>query len=233
MAIKDEIKGLLRESFPEMLVSAKACIDYRKTDPFWKGNATNGCLGYPAAITLFCVVDAIGSYYIDNDAIEIVINNERTKIEKSDEHFKILNSKYYGQNLSGDLIKAIYEYRCHLVHNLAMPGQHILNIGNENDEVFDLKGKEKGGHFPFINLLPFYRISEMAVNMFLKDLDSISYESYRIKTISAKDAKLKPLVAALPQPSSGIINFPVDSTLSGSTSTLRFVTDDEIKGTNQ
>ena len=98
-----------------------------------------------------------------------------------------------------------------------------------DEPAFALKKREDGRWFPFVNLLPFYYIVEKAVDMFLSDLDSIPYESYWIKTIAEKDAKLKVTEGDLLPPSSGIINLPTDilshlSTVpSGNTSTLQFV----------
>ena len=212
MAMKDNIKEMLKESFPEMLFAAKACIDFRKTDKVWEPNDGNGCLGYPSSIILFCIVDAIGSYCRDNDSLEIMIGTSKEKIKNSEEHFYILNSKYYNQNLSLEHIKTIYgEYRSHLVHNLAMPGQHILNIGNESDKVFDLKSKKQGGKFPFINLKPFYLVSEKAVCMFLSDLDSIPYEeNYWIKKIQKKDVEIKSVYNELFLVTSGTTTLPTE-----------------------
>ncbi len=191
MAIKKYIADQLKESFPEMLFAAKQNINYIKQYPIWSSDEAGGCLGYPAAVLLFCIVDAIGSYLKNNTSLDIVINKKSEIIDGTDNHFRVLNSKYFSQNLSGEHICNIYQYRNNLVHNLAMPEQYILQVGKENEPAFPFQSRKKGGRFPFVNLLPFYMITEKAVNLFLDDLDAILAHSTQVNNIRVLDVKLK------------------------------------------
>jgi hypothetical protein len=54
MAIHREVAALPVEVVEEYLIASELCLSHRKED--------GGCLGYPATLLLFCVVNAIGGY---------------------------------------------------------------------------------------------------------------------------------------------------------------------------
>ena len=96
MATHLDIKSMLYESLPEMLLVAKYCIEYRKDKNIW---SVSGCYGYPAALLLLSIVDSIGSY----------IENGKGNIDK---RFKVLNNDvYYGLNLTDQELQKIRRFK--------------------------------------------------------------------------------------------------------------------------
>jgi len=161
----DEI-SMMEDSLKESLVATKWCIDYEKSNNDWQ---TKGCLGFPAAILLLSIADAIGSYFRGNKQFGIKINGEREAIKLNSQHFYILNSDYCGLNLDKDIIDQIHrDYRNKIVHNFLLPLNHFLDIGNESDIPFVVEDDKEGKKYPIkINLLSFYKISEKAVKKFI------------------------------------------------------------------
>ena len=127
MALHSTPASMLKESLIESLEAAKFCIDYRKTDEKWGDFKTGGCLGYPGAILLFSIIDSIGSYFRKNLLFKIDIDSDGWH------HFKILNSKYFNQNLSQDFINALYaKFRSFLTHISVLGKNSIMIMNNES-----------------------------------------------------------------------------------------------------
>lgn len=147
MAIHRGVSSMLKESLSEMVLVAEYCVNFRKDQNVW-GNC--GCYGYPAAVLLFAIADSVGSYVIGGNTRQ---------------HFDILKHRdYYNLNLSDDFIGIIYKkYRNSLTHNTIMEVGVFLNIGDEDDFVFEIKNNN-----PVINLLPFLIITKKVVSNFLK-----------------------------------------------------------------
>ncbi len=175
MAIHSTTASMLKESLPELLYAAKFCAKYRKDCHVWGKFKTGGCLGFPAAILLFSIVDSIGSYFRGNKNIEITIDSKPTLIKGTgSEHFKILNSKYFNQDLSGDCIEALYEkFRSLLVHNSAIGKNTSMNISNGGygGPFQEMTIKTEKIYYIYIN--EFCDLCEEAINEFIKDIDSI------------------------------------------------------------
>jgi hypothetical protein len=134
MAIHSQPSTMLKESLKESLEAAKYCSQYQKKDSKWGDYNTGGCLGYPAAILLFSIIDSIGSYFRKNQDFKILIDSKMTTIDSEGwQHFKILNSKYFNQNLSEKSIKTIYsKSRSNLIHNLVLGKNQFLTMNNES-----------------------------------------------------------------------------------------------------
>ncbi|SPF46382.1 hypothetical protein SBA4_3510003 [Candidatus Sulfopaludibacter sp. SbA4] len=104
MAIHQKLGGLSVEAIDEYVKASELCLDFRKVD--------GGCLGYPATLLLFCVVDAIGRYL----ALE-----KRNNIPKGQPFF-VLNHPCVGLTLTPEQIKRLKRwYRNGLAHNAALP----------------------------------------------------------------------------------------------------------------
>jgi hypothetical protein len=168
MAIHESISSLVRESLREYLIVANYCVKYRKQIEDW---GDGGCYGYPVALLLMTIVDAIGSYVIGG----------RTR-----EHFEILNHpKYYNLGLSNDEIELFYkDHRCLLAHNAALSLKAGLSIGEGKKEVIETRV----GRI-FINLEPFLKLTEEVVEIFLKDADNIINSSQQINNILKDNIK--------------------------------------------
>lgn len=104
MAIHQEAAGLSIEAIDEYVRASELCLDFRKAD--------GGCLGYPATLLLFCVVDALGGY---------LSLDKRNKIPKR-EPFYVLKHPCFGLDLTTDQVKWLEGwYRNGLAHNAAIP----------------------------------------------------------------------------------------------------------------
>lgn len=179
MALHTTPASMLKESLDETLEAAKFCTDYKKVDLKWGQYNTGGCLGYPAGILLFSIIDSIGSYYRKNNNFQMEVDSKFESINADGwEHFKILNSKYFNQNLSANFLKALYnKFRSSLTHNSVLGKDTLMIPNNESIPELNLKetafamNKESDIHMLFIKEL--YHLCENAVEEFKKDIDSV------------------------------------------------------------
>ncbi len=178
MAIHSSTHSLIQEAMTEYLAIAEHCI--------MTGKPTGGCYGFPTALLLFSIVDAIGSFYRGNTSFTIIVDGKKRTIKGTAfQHYFILNSDYYGQALSEKDIQRLYDYyRCLLVHNAALAPEHVLDIGNPTDPPF---AKRPGsGHIDYVNLRPFLDLTHGAVAKFLKVAPSLVPGSKQGKGITKK-----------------------------------------------
>jgi hypothetical protein len=182
MAIHPDLKSLLRESVREYLEVAEYCLSYRK-DAAWDPDQRGGCLGYPAAVMLFSIVDTIGSFHRGSTAVPIVVDRKNVGIRKEGfQHFFILNSKYYGQHLTERTIKLIYDnFRNLLMHNASLAPDHVLLYEPKRSDPFPVVDSKQG-----VNLAPFLVVTRTAVSEFLTRLDSVVSGSDQAKKIDLK-----------------------------------------------
>lgn len=175
---------MLKESLPEYLEAAKFCCYYRKNDPKWDSFQGDGCLGYPGGVLLFSIVDSIGSYFAKDKSLEILVDGKKTHIISDGwEHFKILNSKYFGQNLSSKFLKALYaKFRSQLTHNSVL-GKHAYLFPDTQfgDQVF-LETLLNEHPTYIISMRPFYELCANAVKIFVNDIDNVVPNSNRGKS---------------------------------------------------
>jgi hypothetical protein len=136
------------EVIEEYLVTVGLCLQHRKPD--------GGCLGYPATLLLFCVVDALGGY---------LALDKKNDIPKR-EPFMVLNHRNFGLTLTTDQIKRLeWWYRNGLAHNAALPPGTCLT--GEQGEPFEFAGN---GDPVKIRVFPFHRLVERAWTAFDKAL---------------------------------------------------------------
>ena len=177
MAYHNSTHSLIEEAITEYLAIANYCLMTAKP--------TGGCYGYPTALLLFSIVDAIGSFYKGDSSISIKIDGTNKTIKKDSQHYFILNSNYYNQKLSGKEIEKLYEYyRCRLVHNAALAPGCFLEIGELTDVPF--AKQENSNTIDIVNLTPFAELSHNAVSKFLKVAPSIIPNSKQGKIINKK-----------------------------------------------
>lgn len=182
MTLHSSPASMLKESLDETLEAVSLCVDYRKTESKWGQFQTNGCLGFPAGVLLFSIIDTIGSYYRKNKAFKIKIDNTWTLINGEGwEHFKVLNSKYFKQNLSSEFIKTLYtKFRSNLTHNSTL-GKDTLMVMNEmgmrpitySSKVFATSEYPTGNKIYIVSIFELYKICKEAVDLFKLDIDSI------------------------------------------------------------
>jgi hypothetical protein len=146
MAIHSEPAALSAEVIQEYLVTVDLCLQHRKSD--------GGCLGYPATLLLFCVVDALGGYLALDKGNDI----------PKGEPFRVLNHPCFGLTLNTDQIKRLeWWYRNGLAHNAALPPGTCLT--GEPGEPFEFAGN---GDPVKIRVFPFHRLVERAWMAFAK-----------------------------------------------------------------
>jgi len=181
MALHLTPSSMLKESLKETLEAAKFCSNYRKTDEKWGEFKTGGCLGFPAAILLFSIIDTIGSYFRGDGDIEILIDSKNSTIEKDGwQHFKILNSKYFNQVLSQEYIKTLYsKFRSYLAHNSVL-GKNAVMIMENSSWNAEIKGKAfflgedtNGDTVYVISIKELCELCESAIDSFLSDVDEV------------------------------------------------------------
>ncbi len=162
MAIHSNHQAMLKESLPEMYLTAKYCIEFRKED-------TQGCLGYPAILLLLAIADSLGSYIIDTNNVK--------------KHFAILNHPdYYNIRLSDEDIEIIYsKYRNLLNHNAVLAGNVVLGIGNVEDSVYENKND-----IAYLRLVPFLKATEKSLIKFLDKSDEVVTASKQLQNILKK-----------------------------------------------
>ena len=139
MAIHTEAATLSIEVIGEYLIASELCLDFRKEN--------GGCLGYPAALLLFCILDAIGRY---------LALDKHNSIPKR-EPFFVLNHPSVGLELTREQVKQLEKwYRNSLSHNAALPPGTCLTT--EDGPPFDLVNGEPVK----IRLVPFLRLLQGA-----------------------------------------------------------------------
>lgn len=173
MAIHEQRIGLIKESLMEMIPVAEYTTNYRKTDErTWGTESTGGILGFPSSVILFSVIDCIGSVFRGNDSFEVAIDGQQTTIRTTSQHIYVLNSKYFGLNLSRiDLDNLYKNVRSTLTHNSLLPQGYILFDNEDNAPPFRIGINEHEQRIYFIYVIPLFDLTRKAVNSFISDLD--------------------------------------------------------------
>jgi len=115
MALHRKVDDHVIESLKEFLKLAEIGLSTMKADLSGDMAKDKGCLGAPAAVLLFSIIDAIGSYHRGDIKLKIK-NHRRPYIDKDGYvQFFILNSHYFGQDLTGAEVIYFYgQYRSNL-----------------------------------------------------------------------------------------------------------------------
>jgi hypothetical protein len=106
MATHPNLWELSQEVIEEYLLAIKGCLAYRKPD--------GGCLGFPAALLMLCLIDAFGTFLRSEG---VVIDGRKQRITRG-EPFRVLNHSLFSLDLTTAQIKTIERaYRHRLAHN--------------------------------------------------------------------------------------------------------------------
>ena len=177
MAIHDNVVSMLREALPEYLTLARMGISHRK--------ANGGALGYPSATSLFAVVDAIGSYHRGDPKFTVQVDGKAVTIDRTGDHILILNSAYFGFDLTGDALREIYRLnRSPLTHNAVVGDGQRLWVGEPVRPA--IESKADGIH---VYLPGFLERCEKAVEQFLAVADTVVPKSLAVEELNAKAAR--------------------------------------------
>ncbi len=189
---KLDFNDLSREALNEVLEAVEQCILYRKEEhEQWVDSRFPGCLGIPAAILLFSIADAIGSYH-RNNGFKVVIAGKSQAINNTAKHLYVFNSKFYGyQELTCvELNVLYYNYRSILTHNLGLPDSHILILDPTGNKLIEKKQGPQNNNW-VLNLNVFFNLTKKAVEMFLSESKEIIENSSAVKDeITKKETNL-------------------------------------------
>lgn len=142
MTTHPDLKDLFVEAIDEYLTTAEWCIGHRK--------AAGGCLGYPATLLLFCVVDAMGKN---------LIREEKNKLRHKDVDFRMLGHPSFGLKIEREQIVKLGEWYRHKLAHLALISRGALLSPEENDRPFSFA---PNGEPNTIYVSPFYRMVKSA-----------------------------------------------------------------------
>ena len=165
MAIHQKLAHQQIEALSENIKVIDFCLHYNKSSEQVQTDFTVPCLGYPAAILIFSVIDTIGSFFRGSDAT-IQVGSEVKKIETASDHFIILNHNIlFNLNLAGKTIFDLYStYRSKLTHNNSLPVNNFLTANSATDKIFSLNSDEE---IEVINLVALFKVVENATNIFI------------------------------------------------------------------
>lgn len=127
MAVHENPGRMAMEAIDEYFTASENCLRFRKPD--------DGCLGYPATLLLFCVINALG-ICLHGDSVTI---DGRLQTITPGEPFRILNHECFGLGLSHKEIKLLEEsYRNRLAHNAIIDvGSFLLPRSDDPPFVFE------------------------------------------------------------------------------------------------
>lgn len=179
--IHDTKLGLIREALEEYLAVARQCI---LTD---KGNG--GCFGFPAALLLFCCIDAVGAYHRTRQGYTIKVDgvDEALDASKPSTYFYILNDPIFGLSLSRAQLNTLYSnYRSMLAHNAALKNGGFLSIGSPEDQPFQWAvDKATGQTLSMVCLTPLFNLVNSTVTKFIVEYGDKIESSVTAKGISS------------------------------------------------
>jgi hypothetical protein len=122
MAVEENEVAMVRASLGEFLELARLGTGRKE-----------GVLGYPTATILFAFIDAIGSYHRDVASFTVRVDGKDVGITSPEHHMRILNSDYFGLQLSGEQINRLYRLtRSPLTHNGLVGAGMCLWPGDTN-----------------------------------------------------------------------------------------------------
>lgn len=165
MAIHQKLANQQIEALSENIKVIYFCLHYNKSNEQLQTDFTVPCLGYPASILLFSIIDTMGSFFRGSDSV-IQVGSEFKKIETASDHFIILNHNIlFNLNLSGKTIFDLYgTYRSKLTHNNSLPVNNFLIADSASDKIFSLNSNEE---IEVINLIALFKVVESATNIFI------------------------------------------------------------------
>jgi hypothetical protein len=218
MSIFENKDSIRAESFKEVLTIAKYCVETRKTKkdhPKYDG----GIYGYPAVILLLPCIDSMGKYLADKK-YKVTVDEKEVKI-KADKRFLVLNSNYFGLNLSELEMECLYKkFRNNILHEVIL--EDVILTAKTDEDIFkfkDVKAVEiskkktsvEGG--VEISVPNFYKLCEKAITTFLEEhfneVERVSSSAMLEKGIELSlTASANFSQSLLKQPLSGIISKP-------------------------
>ncbi|HZT72807.1 MAG TPA: hypothetical protein VE996_04075 [Terriglobales bacterium] len=146
MSIHPNLASLAEEAINEYLEIARRCIEAKKPD--------GGCFGFPAALLLFAVVEAIG-HFCEGEAVKL---DGRSQAITRKAPFRVFNHPLFGCNLGSQQLRCLEaDYRNLLAHNgLIAPERLLIRVeGADLPEPFKFDGN---GRWVYIEVNAFLRL---------------------------------------------------------------------------
>lgn len=152
MALHEDSASMAIEAISEYIEVSESCLKAKKSD--------GGCFGYPAALLLFCVTNALG-VYLCGDNIRI---DGRTQTITRGQPFRVLNHSIFGLDLKSAQVKLLEEcYRNRLAHNAIIEiGAVLIHAPGQLSRPFAFASNQ----LQIINLDSFYRLVNLAWKKF-------------------------------------------------------------------
>lgn len=181
MGVHASHADMLLESLPQYVIAAEEAIN-----TVLEGV---GPLGYPAAVLLLCVIDAMGSYLRGKPEGIVTVDGISREIKSDSDHYLVLNSSYFGLNLSGTTFTDLNDQcRNPLVHNavlgwdVRLVQQGFLDRGpvyRADDGMLE------------IDLMLLHEACKRASGKFMEDVERHVADSRAIRNLEKK-SKLRP-----------------------------------------
>ena len=162
----------VRSALRELLDSARDNLDRKEAR------------GFPAALALFSVIDTIGSYHRGDQAFTVAIDNEKHHIraQKARDHFRIVNSDYFGLKLSMAQITELYALaRSPVTHNATVGYGLWLRADPARTEPIEF-----GVDGTHLNLPALLKLCEAAVATFNKVASDVIPKSLALRELQDK-----------------------------------------------
>jgi hypothetical protein len=178
MAIHQKLDDLAAEVVEEYLLAAEQCMAFRK-------QSDGGRLGYPAALLLFCVIEALA----------------HSRKPKTGEPFRFLTEQPFNLNLTAPQIKNIEQwFRNLLVHNaIIAPG--TLLAGDDVGEPFEFSD---AGELNKVRIAPLFGLVKDAWERFDRNCLGNLMHVLEPMRLPQNPAALPQLSSATP-PASGLV----------------------------
>jgi hypothetical protein len=126
MAVHQSPGDLVIDVVSEYLEAASLCIQMKKAD--------GGCLGVPATLLLFCVIEVIG-HALNGDTV--FLDGKRHQIRSKSGAFVVLNHKLFGMTLTLQQIKRLEAcFRNLPAHNALIGRDSGIFVGLSEGEPF-------------------------------------------------------------------------------------------------
>lgn len=177
MAVHNNEVSLVREAIQDCLKLARLGIEHEKKN--------GGALGYPAATCLFSLIDAIGSFQRGNSAFTVLIDGKTRLINSTGEHIFILNSHYFGFDLTERQLGEVYKLsRSPLTHNALLGWGQCLLVGEPSRSAIDCTTKGTLIYLPAL-----LERCEHASWRFLAEADKVIPMSRALREVREKSDK--------------------------------------------
>jgi hypothetical protein len=172
MGVENDEVAMVRAALAEHLELAR------------RGITPERVLGYPTATILFAFIDAVGSYHRDVASFMVRVDGADLRITQPEHHMRILNSDYFGLNLTAEQINRLYRLtRSPLTHNGLVGAGTSLWPGEPGAAAIEVTNGLLN-----VRLAGLLTLCERAFERFSAEADTIVPNSAPIRELREKEA---------------------------------------------